>query len=192
VSLSRLAPGGGDDPALGTYRPPRLYRLVGYATPVGGILMLVLTLGPFGFLSRVAVPFIVAFVAGVLNSGFYYLWVATQRVVLSRDGIEHWALGTTKFIRYDEIVSIRRRDPMPFDLLGTTAFTRLGDARGTRILLTGFVSQYGIITQYLDSRIGDRKLKWCPWTGIEYLKWGTAGVMVVCFVVMLLFKGLWR
>ena len=52
--------------------------------------------------------------------------------------------------------------------------------------------QYGIITQYLDSRIGDRKLKWCPWTGIEYLKWGTAGVMAVCFVVMLLFKDLWR
>jgi len=190
MSLSRLAPGGGDDPVLGTYRVPRLYRLLCYATPFAGILVLVLTIGPWGFLSRAPVPFVVAFVVGVLYSGFYFLWLATQRVVLSPGGIEQSALGRTKFIRYDEIVSIRRRDLDRFDLWRTTAFTRVGDGRGTRLLVPGPLSEYDTITQYLDSRVGGRQLKWCPWTAIEYLKWGTMGVFVVCMVWLLVSKHL--
>jgi hypothetical protein len=190
MSLSRLSPGGGDDPVLGTYRAPRLYRLLCYATPFGSIVVLVLAVGPWGFLSRAPVQFVVAFVVGVLYSNSYFLWLATQRVVLSQEGIGQSALGTMKFIRYDDIVSIRRRNLDRFDVWRTTAFTRVGDGRGTRLLVPGPLSEYDVITQYLDSRIGGRELRWCPWTAIECFKWGTMGVFVVCMVWLLVSKQL--
>ncbi len=169
---------------LGVYRARPIYRITGYVAPVGTVALL-LYLGFGDFVPKAPLPFATFFVVAVAFNCVYALRLATERLAVTETGIEHTVFGVTKTIRYDEIAEIHNRPRRELDPFRVTGSTRIGDGSGTRLLVTGFLSQYDEIVIYISSRIGGREMRRCPPTTFEKLQWVVAGFGVLCMVLFL-------
>ena len=109
--------------------------------------------------------------------------ILSERILILEDEISYSVLGMRTSIRYEDIVSICRKERSQPYIGSPYAFARVGDALGSRILISEYMESYDEIMGFLNSKVGQRELSWCPPTMFQKFERVAVGLALAFFFV---------